>query len=101
MKKRILSVVILLVFATVTAFAAAAAPVKGTIASIDGTKVQITLVGERADWVKKGSGVKFKGGNGKITEVTATTMTITTKKASDLKVGETLTLDKAAIMSGC
>ena len=64
MKKRIASLVILLVFATVTAFAAAPAPVKGTIASIDGNKVQITLVGEKADWAKKGAGAKFKGGNG-------------------------------------
>jgi hypothetical protein len=29
------------------------------MASIDGNKVQVTLVDEKAGWMKKGAGVKF------------------------------------------
>jgi hypothetical protein len=76
--------------------------VKGTIASIEGTKVQITIQGDKADWVKKGAAVKFTGGLGKVLDVSATTLTINTKKASELKVGEEIVLAKGrAVPAGC
>ena len=72
------------------------------MASIDGNKVQVTLVGEKADWVKKGAGVKIGEIKGKITEITDTTLTFTTKKASELKVDAEVTLEKGpAAMTGC
>jgi hypothetical protein len=101
MLKRIASALVVLGFVAAAA-SAAAATVKGKVASIDGNKVQVTLTGEKADWVKKGAGVKIGEIKGRITDITATTLTFTTKKASELKVGEEVTLAKGpAAMTGC
>ena len=101
MLKRLALTVVAILF---TASALFAAPMKGTVKAIDGQKVQITLVGEKADWVKKGAPVKIKGGTGKIVEVEGTkdaTVTITTSKAKDLKAGDEVSIDKGTGMSGC
>ena len=101
MLKRIASALILLAFAAVVAVAAPST-VKGKIASIDGNKVQVTLAGEKADWMKKGAGVKLGELKGRITELTDTTLTLTSKKASELKVGQEVELAKGpAAMTGC
>lgn len=101
MIKRIASAAVLLAFAAAVAFAAPNT-VKGKVASIDGNKVQVVLVGEKADWVKKGAGVKIGEIKGRITEVTGTTLTFTSKKASELKVDAEVTLEKGpAAMVGC
>ncbi len=53
-------------------------------------------------WAKKGAGVKLEGGVGKIVEVSATTITFNTKKASELKLGDEISLEKGpAAMVGC
>jgi predicted secreted protein len=81
---------------------ALAAPVKGKIASIDGKKVQVELVGEKADWMKKGAAVKFKGGVGRIVDITDNKVTMNSKKAGELKVGDEIELDKGpAMLEGC
>jgi len=81
---------------------ALAAPVKGKVTSIDGKKVQIELVGEKADWMKKGAPVKFEGGVGRIVEITDTTITMNSKKASELDVGSEIELKKGpATLQGC
>jgi predicted secreted protein len=81
---------------------ALAAPVKGKIASIDGKKVQVELVGEKADWMKKGAAVKFKGGVGRIVDIKDNTITMNSKKAAELKVGDEIELDKGpAMLEGC
>jgi hypothetical protein len=81
---------------------ALAAPVKGKVTSIDGKKVQIELVGEKADWMKKGASVKFKGGVGRIVDISDTGITMNSKKASDLKVGDEIEIDKGpAMLQGC
>jgi hypothetical protein len=101
MLKRIASALVLAAFTAALALAAPAT-VKGTIASIDGNKVQVTLAGEKADWMKKGAGVKLGELKGRITEITGTTLTFTSKKASELKVGEEIELAKGpAAMTGC
>jgi hypothetical protein len=99
--KRLGMALVILVFGATAAFAA---PVKGKVASIDGKTVQITLEGEKADWVKKNAAVKIRGGNGKIVDVTGTTtitVTITSPKAAELKVGDEVSFDKGRVMSGC
>lgn len=103
MIKRITAAVAAVFFVAALAVAAPPAAVKGTVASVDGNVVEVTLTGEKADWVKKGAGVKFKDGAvGRITALTATTITFKSKKASELKVGEEVSLDKGpAAMSGC
>lgn len=76
---------------------AKAAPITGTIKSITGVKVEMTVEGEKPAWVKKGAGIKlpdFKGAVGKIVDVTATTVVFNTKKASELKVGAKVNLEK-------
>jgi ABC-type transporter Mla subunit MlaD len=94
-------VVVLAVFVLGAALALAA-PVKGKIASIDGKKVQVELVGEKADWMKKGAPVKFKGGVGRISDITDNKVTMNTKKAETLKVGDEIELDKGpATLEGC
>jgi hypothetical protein len=81
---------------------ALAAPVKGKIAAIDGKQVQIELVGEKPDWMKKGAAVKFKGGIGRITDITDNKLTMNSKKAVELKVGDEIELDKGpAMLEGC
>jgi hypothetical protein len=81
---------------------ALAAPVKGKVTSIDGKKVQIELVGEKATWMKKGAPVKFKGGVGRISEIKDAVLTMNSKNAAKLKVGDAIELDKGpADLSGC
>jgi len=76
-----------------------AAPVKVKVASIEGKKVQVELVGEKADWMKKGAPVKFKGGVGRITD---NKVTMNTRKADVLKVGDEVEIDKGpATLEGC
>ena len=99
MMKRVLAAVATVAFTAALAFAA---PVKAKVASIDGKKVQVELVGEKADWMKKGAPVKFKGGVGRITEITDNKVTMNSKKADVLKVGDEIELDKGpATLEGC
>ncbi|MCM2255002.1 MAG: hypothetical protein NDJ94_04965 [Vicinamibacteria bacterium] len=74
----------------------------GTISAIDGIAVEVTVEGEKPAWVKKGSGVKFEGGVGKLVDVTATTVKFNSKKASTLKVGDKIAIQKgASVPAGC
>lgn len=75
---------------------AKAAPISGTIKSITGVKVEIAVEGEKPSWVKKGAGIKLPEvkGVGKIVDVTATTVVFNTKKASELKVGAKVVVEK-------
>ena len=99
MLKRLLVVVAVAVFA---ASVALAAPMSGKVTAIDGKKVQIELTGEKAAWLKKGAPVKFKGGVGRVVEIKDAALTINTKNAEKLKVGEAIELDKGpADLAGC
>jgi hypothetical protein len=77
----------------------------GTILSIEGIRVEIAVEGEKPAWVKKGAGIKLadvKGGLGKIVDVSAASVTFNTKKASELKVGEKVTVAKGKVVpAGC
>jgi len=85
-----------------TATLAFAAPVKVKVASIEGKKVQVELVGEKADWMKKGAPVKFKGGVGRITAITDNKVSLNSKNAAKLTVGDEIELDKGpATLEGC
>ncbi len=81
---------------------ALAAPMTGRVTAIDGKKVQIELAGEKAAWLKKGAPVKFKGGVGRVVEIKDAALTINSKNASKLKVGDAIELDKGpADLAGC
>jgi hypothetical protein len=81
---------------------ALAAPVKGKVKAIDGKMVQVELVGEKATWMKKGAPVKFKGGVGRISEIKDAVLTMNSKSAAKLKVGDEIELDKGpADLAGC
>lgn len=81
---------------------ALAAPAKGTVTSINNKTILVKVEGEKAPWIKKGATVKInKKINGKIAEVTDATVTITSSKAGELKVGEAITFDKSLAASGC
>ena len=104
MKKFILTLALIAAVA-VSTFAATKS-VSGKVTAIDGSKVTIAVQGDSADWVKKNGFVKFKGGTGKIVEVSApdikaVTFVFTTKKASALKVDEVVTFDKGLSVAGC
>ena len=106
MKHIALAVVLVLVAFGVSSALPAAAPTTGKILSIDGNKVQIALDGAKADWIKKNVPVKFKVGNGKIVVVseagiTPVTITVTTPKAADMKVGDAVSFQKGTSMAGC
>jgi hypothetical protein len=91
-----------LLITAVGATLALADPMKGKVAAIEGNKVQVEIVGEKAAWLKKGAPVKFKGGVGRITEIKDNVLTMNSKKASELKVGDEIELDKGpASLQGC
>lgn len=99
MLKRFLMV---LLITAVGATLALAEPMKGKVVAIDANKVQVELVGEKAPWLKKGAPVKFKGGVGRILEIKDNVLTMNSKKASELKVGDEIELDKGpASLQGC
>lgn len=101
MIKRMTSAFILLAFVAAAAVAAPAT-VMGKVASVDGNKVQVTVSVEKADWVKKGAGVKVGEVKGRIVDVADTTITFTSKSAAELKVGQQVSLEKGpAALSGC
>ena len=101
MMKRCLTVVAAVLFGANLALAAAA-PVKVKVTSIEGKKVEVELVGETADWVKKGAPVKWKGGVGRITDIVEKKLKMNSKKAELLKVGDEIELDKGpATLEGC
>jgi predicted secreted protein len=86
----------------VSASLALADPVKAKVTAIDGRKVTIELVDEKADWMKKGAPVKFKGGVGRIREIVEKTVTMNSKNASKLTVGDEIEVDKGpATLEGC
>ena len=108
MKKMALAFVLVIAACALASAAAAAAPAmtNGKILSIDGNKVQIAIDGAKPDWIKKNAPVKFKVGNGKVVEVSEAkvapvTITVTTPKAADMKVGETISFQKGTSMAGC
>jgi hypothetical protein len=87
---------------SVSLAAAATTPVKVKITSIEGKRVEMELVGEKADWFKKGAPVKFKGGVGRISDVTDGKVRMNSRKADILKVGDEIELDKGpATLEGC
>jgi opacity protein-like surface antigen len=99
MIKRVLAVAAVLAF---TATLAVAAPVKAKVVSIEGKKVQVELVDAKADWMKKGAPVKFKGGVGRIRDIVEKAVTMNSKNADKLKVGDEIELDKGpATLEGC
>jgi hypothetical protein len=78
------------------------------VAAVEGKNVQITISAEKPDWVKKGAPVIVKDdagkslGPGKVVEVSATTLTIASPRAGDMKTGQTVTLEKGkGALSGC
>ena len=99
MPKRFLAAIAVAVLGAAVALAA---PMKGKVTAIDGKKVQIELAGEKAAWLKKGAPVKFKGGVGRVVEIKDAALTINSKNASKLKVGDAIELDKGpADLAGC
>lgn len=101
MIKRFLAALAVVVLGAAVALAAVA-PVKVKVASIEGKKVQMELVGEKADWMKKGAPVKFKGGVGRISDITDNKVTMNSRNAAKLTVGDEIELDKGpATLEGC
>ncbi len=99
MFRRLILALIVVAFAATAAWAA---PIKGTVASVADKTVVVTIEGPRAAWVKKGAPVRIdKKYNGKILEVSDTTVTISTPKAGELKAGDTVTFDKNTGTGGC
>jgi len=82
--------------------AAFAAPMTGKVATIKKQEVRVVVAGKLADWVKKGTKVKFLGMKGTIVGVAADTVSISSPKASTTKVGASVSFDKAvATATGC
>jgi hypothetical protein len=97
-----LAAVLVLLAALAPAAADKPAALVGTVASIEGVRVELKVEGEKPAWVKTGSGVKVAGGLGKIVAVSPAAVTFNTKKAPTLKVGEKLTLQNSAtVPAGC
>ena len=68
---------------------------------LESDKVTIELQADKPAWMKAGAQVKIKNvGPGKVAEISGKTVTITSKKASSLKAGDDVSIDKGG-MSGC
>ena len=80
---------------------AMAAPVAGKVTAVDGDKITIELQADKPAWMKAGAPVKIKSvGPGKVAELSGKTVTLTSKKASSVKAGDAVSIDKGG-MSGC
>lgn len=81
---------------------ALAAAAKGTVVTIKEKTVVVKVEGALAPWTKKGSMVKINNKfNGKITDVSGASVTLSSPKAGELKEGEVITFDKSAAAAGC
>lgn len=100
MIKRLLMAVAVVVLGAAVALPAA---MTGKVTAIDGKKVTIELgAAEKPAWLKKGAPVKFKGGVGRVVELKDAQLTINSKSASKLTVGDEIELDKGpATLQGC
>ena len=87
-------------FLALTLFAATAAfAAEGKVKSVSDDKI-IVEMSDTAK-LKKGGSVKINGKAGKITAMEGKTITIKSKKAAELKVGENVKVDKVSEMQGC
>lgn len=101
---RVLMVLAFLGFAT--ARAAPPTQAAGKVVAVSDGSVQIAIEGAKPAWVKVNAPVKFDGGVGKVTGLSAedakpVVITVKTKAAAKLKAGDALTFDKGRSMSGC
>lgn len=107
MLKKLTIILIVLAFAAVSLSAeTTSTPIKATVTTIGDGQITITLDGEKAAWIKKSAPVKFSNGTGKVLSVTAddvspVVVTVKTKLASKLKVGDEISFQKGKAMSGC
>ncbi|MFN2238875.1 MAG: hypothetical protein ABR524_05755 [Thermoanaerobaculia bacterium] len=83
--------------------ATAATAVTGKITAVEDGKVTIAIDGDKPAWVKKNAPVKFRDGVGKVLAVSDDPLSITvkTRKAGSMSVGDTITFQKGKAMSGC
>lgn len=91
--KNIVTLLILSLFAATAAFAA-----EGKVVSVADGQAIVEMEADAK--FKKGSPVKLNGKTGKVTAVDGTKLTIKASNAADLKAGDTVKVDKAA-MQGC
>lgn len=98
-----LVLVVMAFFGFATAQAAPPAQLTGKIVAVEDGKIKVAVDGELPAWAKASTPVKLAEGPGKILEVSAApvVVTIKTKAASKLKVGETVKAAKGSSMQGC
>jgi len=106
MLKKLALILVVLALAAISLSAETAKTTKGKVTAIGEGQITITIDGEKADWIKKSAPVKFADGNGKVLTVTAddvtpVVITVKTKLASKLKVGDEISFQKGKAMSGC
>jgi hypothetical protein len=93
--KKIIIMLALSLFVATAAFAA-----EGKVVSVADGKAIVEMGSDVK--LKKGAGVKLNGKIGKVTAVEGTKITIKADNAADLKAGDTVKVDKAAVsMQGC
>ncbi len=105
-KRMTLVLLVLVVCGVAVAFAAPAAQTSGKVVAVDEGTVKIAVQGEKPAWIKKNAPVKFTNGVGKILEVSAAdvtpvVITVKTKLAPTMKVGDAVTFEKGRSMAGC
>jgi hypothetical protein len=108
MTKRTFTTLLLLVaFGLSAAVAVAADPkLNGKVLSVEENAFKIEVQGEKPAWVKANAPVKFADAVGKVLDVSAegvkpVVVTIKSKKASSVKAGDTVTIEKGRSMAGC
>lgn len=106
MKKATLAVLALALCAVAVGLAAPPPQVSGKVIAVEDGKVQLAIDGDKPAWLRKNAPVKLADGVGKVLEVSAddvtpVVVTIKTKLASTMKVGDVVTFEKGKSMAGC
>jgi hypothetical protein len=107
MFKHLIVTVIALAFGLISVSAAQNANT-GKVVAIDGVKIQIAFDVEKPVWIKKAAVIKVSHEAGavvdsaaKVTESAEKSITITIKEGTDVKIGDSLSLQKVKVMTGC
>lgn len=106
MFKRLILVLSFMAIGLVTSYAAE--NTTGKVIALEKNQIQITVDGEMPTWCHKGRGVMLLDEAGKaivrrarVIEQAETNITVRSNSAGNLKVGDTVTLQKSRVSSGC
>lgn len=105
MKKIIMKLSTMFIFAIFATAAIAASSFSGKVTKIEASKVTVTVEQDIPKWVKKGQNVTALGGSPKVVEVNGKELVLrfSTQKAEKIKIDSTISISELADdeLQGC